>query len=77
MSINTGSGAGHKTSGDPNVDFPTFVADLIEGVFNAVVSASIQQMDAFGELVASVARSLDDFVDEVAEAGADCLKRDD
>ena len=48
MSNGTGSGTGHGTSGDPNVGFPTFVAGLIEGVFNAVVSASIQQMDAFG-----------------------------
>jgi hypothetical protein len=47
------------------VDFPTFVADLIEGVFNAIVSASIQQMDAYTELVKSVAQSLNDFVDEV------------
>jgi uroporphyrinogen-III decarboxylase len=60
-------------SGDPGVDFPTFVADLIEGIFNAIVSASIQQMDAYAELVQSVAESLNDFVDEVAEAGAECL----
>ena len=73
MSIDTGPDAGHGTSGGPNVDFPTFVAGLVEGVFNAVVSASIQQMDAFGELVESVARSLNDFMDEVAEAGAGCL----
>ena len=73
MSNGIGSDAGHGTNRDPNVDFPTFVAGLIEGVFNAIVSASIQQMDAFSELVKSVAKSLNDFVDEVAEAGAECL----
>lgn len=73
MSIGTGSSKGRETRGDPNVDFPTFVANLIEGVFNAVVSASIQQMDAYAELVQSVAKSLNDFVDEAAEAGAECL----
>lgn len=72
MSNSTGSDAG-RGSGDPDVDFPTFVAGLIEGVFNAVVSASIQQMDAFSELVESVAKSLNDFMDEVTEAGTECL----
>jgi hypothetical protein len=55
------------------VDFPPFVAGLVEGVFTAIVSASIQQMDDCGELVKSTAGSLNDFIDEVAEAGAGCL----
>ena len=41
-STGNGSGTGHGTSGDPGVDFPTFVASLVEGVFDAIVSASIQ-----------------------------------
>src|SRR6185295_5846282 len=45
------------------VNFPAFVAELIRGVFNAVVDASIQQMKAYGELVQSVAMSLNDFRD--------------
>ena len=72
MPNSTGSDGG-RGSGDPSVDFPTFVAGLIEGVFNAIVNASVQQMDAYGELVKSVDKSLNDFVDEVAEAGAGCL----
>lgn len=37
------------------VDFPGFVAGLIDGTFAAVVDASIQQMEAYADLVASVA----------------------
>jgi hypothetical protein len=44
------------------VDFPQFVAGLIEGVFNAVVDSSVRQMEAYADLVASVASSVDRFV---------------
>jgi hypothetical protein len=46
------------------VNFPTFVAGLIEGVFHAIVKATIEQMEAYGQLVASVAKSLNTFRDE-------------
>lgn len=46
------------------VNFPTFVASLIEGVFHAIVKASIEQMEAYGQLVSSVAKSLNTFRDE-------------
>lgn len=46
------------------VDFPGFVASLVKGTFQAVVDASIQQMKAYGELVQSVAMSLNDFRDQ-------------
>jgi len=46
------------------VNFPTFVSSLIEGVFHAIVKASIEQMEAYGKLVASVAKSLNTFRDE-------------
>ena len=46
------------------VNFPTFVSSLIEGVFHAIVKASIEQMEAYGQLVASVAKSLNTFRDE-------------
>jgi len=46
------------------VDFPTFVAKLVEGVFHAIVHSSIEQMQAYGELVANVAKSLNEFRDE-------------
>ncbi|MFI5896821.1 hypothetical protein ACIA5D_42645 [Actinoplanes sp. NPDC051513] len=44
------------------IDFPRFVADLIKGTFNAIVDASIQQMEAFGELIANVAKTVDQFM---------------
>jgi hypothetical protein len=46
------------------VDFPDSVADLINGVFQSIVDASIRQMKAYAELVAAVAKSVDEFSDE-------------
>jgi hypothetical protein len=46
------------------VDFPGFVGGLIKGVFQAVVDASIQQMEAYAELVKNVAKSVDQFMQE-------------
>jgi hypothetical protein len=43
------------------IQFPVFVADLIRGTFNAVVNASIQQMEAYGKLLANVAKTVDQF----------------
>ena len=54
-------GAGQLMS---EVDFPVFVAELIRGVFQAIVDASIQQMQAYSELVQSVALSLNEFRDQ-------------
>ncbi|MFO0608849.1 MAG: hypothetical protein U0324_37125 [Polyangiales bacterium] len=44
-----------------SVDFPTFVAGLVQGVFQAVVDASVEQMQAYAALVGDVARSLEEF----------------
>lgn len=46
------------------VDFPAFVRDLIHGTFEAIVDASIRQMEAYAELIAAVARSVDRFLEE-------------
>jgi hypothetical protein len=46
------------------VDFPAFIRDLIRGTFEAILDASIQQMEAYAELVAAVARTLDRFLEE-------------
>jgi hypothetical protein len=46
------------------VDFPEFVSGLVKGVFNAVVDASIQQMKAYADMLAAVAKSVDQFADE-------------
>lgn len=50
------------------VNFPTFVASLIEGVFHAIVKSSIEQMEAYGKLVADVAKTLNQFRDENVSA---------
>ena len=46
------------------VNFPAFVADLMKGVFDAIVKASIDQMKAFAKLIAAVAKSVDQFRDQ-------------
>lgn len=66
------AGQGRGTGGTAS-DFPTFVADLVQGVFQSIVGSSIQQMEAFGDLVKSVAESLNDFAGDVARTGAECL----
>lgn len=46
------------------VNFPDFVAELIKGVFHAIVQSSIQQMEAYAQMVGQVAKSLQQFRDE-------------
>lgn len=57
------------------VDFPKFVGGLIKNVFQAIVESSIEQMRAYGELVANVAKSVDQFMtDNIGEGeGRDFL----
>lgn len=53
------------------IDFPTFVASLIQGTFQAIVDASIQQMEAYAELLKNVAGTVDRFMgDNVSEGQA-------
>ena len=47
-----------------DVKFPVFVASLIEGVFHAIVRASIEQMQAYTEMIGAVAKSLKQFTDD-------------
>jgi hypothetical protein len=46
------------------VDFPNFVGGLVQGVFQAVVNASIQQMEAYGELLSACAKTAEQFADD-------------
>jgi len=46
------------------VKFPTFVAALIQGVFQSITDASVQQMEAYQKMIASVATSLKQFMDD-------------
>lgn len=59
------------------VDFPDFVAGLLQGVFAAIVDATVQQMEAYADLLAGVAKTVDEFTaDNVSEGEArDLLTR--
>src|SRR6185436_5971544 len=46
------------------VDFPAFVSGLVNGVFKAVVDASIEQMRAYGELLSATAKTVDQFAQD-------------
>lgn len=46
------------------VDFPGFVAQLVNGTFDAIVDASIRQMESYSSLVAAVAKTVDQFTEE-------------
>lgn len=47
-----------------SVDFPTFVSGLINGVFHAIVDASVRQMDAYAKMLADVAKSVEAFMED-------------
>lgn len=46
------------------IDFPSFVASLIQGTFQAIVDASIQQMEAYAELLKNAALTVDSFMSD-------------
>ena len=46
------------------LDFPAFVASLVHGTFDAMVDASIRQMESFADLVAAVAKPVEQFAHE-------------
>jgi hypothetical protein len=53
------------------VDFPSFVGGLVDGVFNSIVTSSIKQMEAYAELVKNVSKSVDQYMkDNVSENNA-------
>jgi hypothetical protein len=46
------------------ISFPTFVADLIRGTFNAIGDASQKQMESYMELLTNVSKTVDEFTQE-------------
>lgn len=46
------------------IGFPEFTAKLVKDVFDALLGASLRQMEAYSELVAATAKTLKDYVDE-------------
>jgi hypothetical protein len=51
---------------DP-IDYPAFVSKLIEGVFEAVVNSSIEQMKAYAELLANAGKQIPPFAREIID----------
>ncbi len=65
------AGVGAFTEEVQKVDFPKFVSDLIHGTFDAIVTASIRQMDAYGDLLKNVTKSVGEYMrDNVTENNA-------
>ena len=46
------------------IDFKDFVAGLVHGTFDAIVDASIRQMESYADLVSAVAKSVDQFTED-------------
>jgi hypothetical protein len=51
------------------IDFPNFVSGLIQGTFQAIVDSSIQQMQAYAEMLKQVAGTVDQFMSENVSEG--------
>jgi len=53
------------------IDFPQFVASLIQGTFQAIVDSHIQQMEAYATLLKNVSQTVDRFmVDNISNDSA-------
>jgi len=50
------------------IDFPGFVSGLVHGAFDAIVDASIRQMESYSSLVSAVAKTVDQFTEENVSA---------
>jgi hypothetical protein len=46
------------------INFTAFVASLVHGTFDAIVDATIRQMEAFADLVSAVAKDVDQFTEQ-------------
>ena len=56
--------AGRLGALSDEVNFPAFVAALVHGTFDAIVDATIRQMEAFADLVSAVAKDVDQFTND-------------
>ncbi len=52
-----------------SVDFPAFVGGLVDNVFRSIVETSIEQMRAYAELMAAVAKSAEEYMAETIGVG--------
>lgn len=53
-----------------SVDFPQFVEDLLQAVFDANLNVTIKQMQAYGELMKTATQSLAEFVNKIDNTAA-------
>jgi hypothetical protein len=53
-----------------DVDFPTFVKDLLKGVFDANLQVTQQQMESFSQMVAETTKSLSEFAKQFTDDDA-------
>lgn len=53
-----------------SVDFPEFVRDLLQGVFDANLQVTIEQMEAYQELLKAATISVAQFVNAIDDAAA-------
>ncbi len=51
------------------IAFPTFVASLVHGTYDAIVDSAIKQVEGFAELVAAVSKPLEQFSGENVTPG--------
>jgi hypothetical protein len=51
------------------IDFPAFVAGLVHGTFDAIVDASIRQMESYADLVSAVAKTTEQFTEDNVSLG--------
>lgn len=49
------------------LDFPGFTTDLINGVFDALVSSSLRQMEAYSDLLRAVSQDLTTYIKETKD----------
>lgn len=53
-----------------SIDFPGFVAEILDGVFEAIVKASIEQMEDYADLLEDATEGLDEFVEDAGGEAA-------
>ncbi|NLL86251.1 MAG: hypothetical protein GX229_07030 [Syntrophomonadaceae bacterium] len=62
---NSGSRALAAASQLEKIGFVDFTVDLVKGVYEVIVNASMEQLEAYAELVTKVSKSLEEYQDEV------------
>ena len=64
----TRAAAGTLAAVRDTINFPVFVQSLITGVFQAILSSSVQQLGSLGEMLDGVSATADDFQGTISDA---------